>query len=101
MGPYRERLLIRSADILAYTIVAASKGYTYTNLLCDPCKEGECQEIADRIEETCYAAFRDSLFQVCFSFCMCIINILLKNSYSKGSRWFFPAFHEARIKSNE
>ena len=59
MGPYKERVLMRSACILAYTIVAATKGYSYTDLLHDSCKEDDCQEVADRIEETCYAALRD------------------------------------------
>ena len=50
MGPYKERVLMRSACILAYTIVAATKGYSYTDLLRDSCKEDDCQEVADRIE---------------------------------------------------
>ena len=38
MGSCRERVLIRSAIFFAYTIVAVSKGYTYTDSLCDLCK---------------------------------------------------------------
>ncbi|KAF8249187.1 hypothetical protein K440DRAFT_641541 [Wilcoxina mikolae CBS 423.85] len=52
---YKESNLVRAADVLAYTIAAKSRGWSYVEILADEEKEAQCAIIAENIEPLCYA----------------------------------------------